>query len=190
MSRKIKIAAIALAAAFSTEASFASEQCVSRDELTPLKVAALQQKLMVAALTCHEIGAYNRFVLSYRPQLQRSDRAMLSVFLRHDGEHGDAQYNAYKTRLANLSMLRENSDSEGFCSEARSAFESALAHRASLVELVSSQSASDMPFDDCTADASDEGGGEKVAWHQSVFARSGEEDADRGSWNQSEDAEE
>lgn len=190
MSRKIKIAALVLAAAFSTETSFAAERCVSRDELASLKVAALQQKLMVAALTCHEIGAYNRFVMSYRPQLQRSDRAMLSVFLRHDGEEGDAQYNAYKTRLANLSMLRENSDSESFCNEARSAFEAALARRASLVELVSSQSSSDMPFEDCSADAADTPSSEKVAWHQSVFARGGDEDGDRVAWRRSGDNDE
>src|SRR5215469_4842610 len=55
MSIKIRVAALVLSAAFVTEGSFAADRCVSREDADTLKVAALQQQLMVAALTCHEV---------------------------------------------------------------------------------------------------------------------------------------
>jgi hypothetical protein len=152
MSLKIKTVAIAVAAMFTVEGAMAGERCASPRDYTSLKLAALQQELMVAALTCHETQSYNRFVLGYRPQLQRSDRAMLAFFKKRDGARaGDAHYNAYKTKLANDAMLQENADSDGFCDQARAAFQAAFEHRGSLNNWVSSQRVSlEIPYEDCS----------------------------------------
>jgi hypothetical protein len=152
MSRKTRVAAMLVAAAFATEGSMAADRCASSREVATLKVAALQQQLMVAALTCHEIGAYNRFVLSYRPELQRSDREMLDLFQDRDGSRaGDAAYNAFKTRLANLAVLRNNDEDTSFCAQAHAEFRAAAENRAPLAEFVQSVPVSaDLPFDDCS----------------------------------------
>jgi hypothetical protein len=152
MSLKIKTVAVAVAALFTVEGAMAGERCASPRDYTSLKLAALQQELMVAALTCHETQSYNRFVLGYRPQLQRSDKAMLAFFKKRDGARaGDAHYNAYKTKLANDAMLQENADSDGFCDAARSAFQAAFEHRGSLNNWVASQRVSlEIPYEDCS----------------------------------------
>ena len=152
MSFKIKAVAIAVSTMFTIEGSMAADRCASPKEYTSLKLAALQQELMVAALTCHEVGSYNRFVLGFRPQLQRSDKAMLAFFKKRDGKRaGDANYNAYKTKLANDAMLQENSDNEGFCDAARAAFQAAFESRGSLNSWVASQRVSlEIPYEDCS----------------------------------------
>jgi len=130
----------------------ASERCATHDEYASLKVAALQQQMMVAALTCHQARAYNGFVRSYRAELQRSDRTMLGLFVREDGKAGDVEYNAYKTRLANDSMLEKNRRG-GFCRAVRSEF-AALRHRQSLTEVAFSRATyAHPPFEDCGAGA-------------------------------------
>lgn len=152
MSFKIKAVAAAVAAMFTVEGSLAADRCAAPKDYASLKLAALQQELMVAALTCHETHDYNRFVLGYRSQLQRSDHAMLVFFKKRDGARaGDAHYNAYKTKLANDAMLRENADSDGYCEAARSAFDAAFANRGSLYKWVASQTVSvEIPYEDCS----------------------------------------
>jgi hypothetical protein len=151
MSIKIRIAALALSAAFATEGAFAADRCASREDVDTLRVAAFQQELMVAALTCHEVSAYNHFVVSYRPELQQSDHAMLALFDARDGSDGDAEYNAFKTRLANLAALRSNDDG-GFCEQSHEAFEAAYENRGSLAGLVEHEPVSvALPFRDCDA---------------------------------------
>jgi hypothetical protein len=152
MSLKMKTVVIAVAAMFTVEGAMAGERCASPKDYTSLKLAALQQELMVAALTCHETRSYNRFVLGYRPQLQRSDRAMLAFFKKRDGAAaGDAHYNSYKTKLANDAMLQENADSDGFCDMARAAFQTAFENRGPLNAWVTQQRVSvEIPYEDCS----------------------------------------
>jgi len=187
MSRKIKVAAMLVAAAFATEGSMAADRCASSREVATLKVAALQQQLMVAALTCHEIGAYNRFVISYRPELQSSDRRMLNLFMERDGSRaGDAAYNAFKTRLANLAALRQNDPGASFCAEAHAAFRAAEENRAPLNEFVETLPLSaDLPFEDCSGvtRTSAVESREPAVFHHGVFASwsDGRDDTDRTS---------
>lgn len=152
MSFKFGAVALAVSAVFTVQASMAGERCASPREYSSLKLAALQQELMVAALTCHETRSYNRFVLSYRPQLQRSDRAMLAFFKKRDGARaGDAHYNAYKTKLANDSMLQENANGDAYCDEAREAFQAAFENHGSLNNWVATQRVSvEIPYEDCS----------------------------------------
>ncbi len=112
--------------------------CAQPRDMTALQVAALQQQLMVAALTCHDAADYNRFVLSHRRELQESDRALMSFFVRQDARKGSDDYNAYKTRLANDSSMRSVRDPR-FCRSANAVFADALDRRGSLAELVSQQ---------------------------------------------------
>ena len=81
--------------------------CASPNEAAALRTAVLQQELMVAALQCHEADAYNRFVMSYRGELQTSDAILKSFFVRRGGEHGEAGYDTFKTKAANLSALEQ-----------------------------------------------------------------------------------
>lgn len=93
--------------------------CATAADTTALKVAALQQELMVAAFSCHDIGAYNNFVRSHQPELIASDATLKAFFVRRVGE---AAYHTYKTELANGASLRSIHNSDRFCGRADQAF--------------------------------------------------------------------
>ena len=114
--------------------------CASPDEASALKTAVLQQELMVAALQCHESGAYNRFVNTYRPELQSSDATLKTFFVRRGGEHGEAGYDTFKTKAANLSALEQARNGGSFCADAHVLFQAALANRGSLMSFVDAHS--------------------------------------------------
>ena len=115
--------------------------CASPAEAAALKTAVMQQELMVAALQCHETAAYNRFVLAYRPELQDSDAALKAFFVRRGGEHGEAGYDTFKTKAANLSALEQARNGPAFCADAHALFQAALSNRGSLMSFVESRSA-------------------------------------------------
>jgi len=117
--------------------SAASAECASRSDRDALRTAAMQQELMVAALKCHDVNEYNRFVLSHQPELIRSDQALEAYFQRAGQARGTATYNKYKTELANAASLRSSQDPDGFCSDAGRTFEFAL-RPMSLSEIVAS----------------------------------------------------
>ena len=110
--------------------------CANPAEAAALKTAVMQQELMVAALQCHESNAYNRFVTSYRPELQDSDATLKSFFVRRGGEHGEAGYDTFKTRAANLSALEQARDTRNFCADAHALFAAAMENRGSLASFV------------------------------------------------------
>ena len=131
--------AVTLALLGLTTAAQARNSCARPREMTALKVAIVQQELMVAALTCHDTNSYNRFVTGYRGELQRSD-AVLRRYFRHHG--GMRAYHAYKTRLANASSLASLHDIKGYCAHARATFHDALdTDSNSLVTLVADRQA-------------------------------------------------
>jgi hypothetical protein len=88
-----------------------------------LKTAAVQQELMVAGLTCNATDAYNRFVLSYRPELQKSDADLMRYFRTRDGN--EEGYDSYKTKLANLAAYRSAADGARYCQATRRDFAAA-----------------------------------------------------------------
>jgi hypothetical protein len=110
--------------------------CASSAEAAALKTAVMQQELMVAALQCHEASAYNHFVIAYRPELQDSDAALKAFFVRRGGEHGEAGYDTFKTKAANLSALEQARDAHAFCADAHALFQAALSNRGSLMSFV------------------------------------------------------
>jgi hypothetical protein len=136
-------------AASSADAWASTHACIAARDATSLEVAAVQQQLMVAALTCQDTPRYNQFVTSYQPELQASD-ANLMAFFKHRGQ-GSAGYHAFKTRLANEASLRSSHSPEGYCQAANSAFDDALSGNKSLDIFVAAQPmAFRMPYSVCT----------------------------------------
>ncbi len=110
-------------------------ECAAPREAMALKAAAVQQQLMVAAFMCGEKAAYNRFVVAYQTELQTSDAVLKSYFVRMDRRHGEVNYDAYKTRAANLSALSQARD-RAFCAMAGQLFAAALESQAPLAAFV------------------------------------------------------
>jgi hypothetical protein len=106
----------------------AAHACVGPREAAALKIATLQQRLMVAGLTCHAGEAYNRFVLTHRAELQRSDDDLKDYFIKNGGEAG---YDSYKTKAANLAAHGPATDLGAFCAATERDF-SALARSGDL----------------------------------------------------------
>jgi hypothetical protein len=103
-------------------------ECANPADMYAVRTAAIQQKLMVAALSCHSIEVYNKFVTSYRTDLQASDRHLQDFFRRLYGPSGTANYHSFKTRLANSSSLESLND-PGYCVNAQATFDAALENR-------------------------------------------------------------
>lgn len=101
--------------------AWAGSTCAAPQDVTALKTADLQQFLMVAALTCNKVPAYNGFVTSHQAELQTSDKTLLRYFMGRNVQTGDADYNAYKTSLANAASLRSLHD-PAFCQVAEAAY--------------------------------------------------------------------
>src|SRR5579862_7052881 len=137
--------------------SWAAPQCASPQEMIALRVAAMRQQLMVAALTCHQAGSFNRFVTTYEQELQVSDHELMRFFVRQDSARADDAYNAYKTKMANDSSLRSLND-PWFCGTARASLREALDRNPPLAELVSEDARPIRTgFANCMADGTDQG---------------------------------
>jgi hypothetical protein len=114
----------------------AAPLCADATDMAAFRTAAVQQQLMVAALTCHDVEAYNRFVLAYQPELQKSDADLKAYFIRGGSE---AAYDTFKTKLANLSSLSDIANGPAYCSNAAAAFDMALKSRQALSSFVADQ---------------------------------------------------
>lgn len=82
----------------------------------------MQQRLMVAALTCNDISDFNAFQRGYMQSLRQSDRQLLMFFRRIYGPRGESQYHSFKTRLANDDSMSSIHDNAGYCKAASAAF--------------------------------------------------------------------
>ncbi|MGH6814599.1 MAG: hypothetical protein ACREC6_02735 [Hyphomicrobiaceae bacterium] len=94
--------------------------------MVALQVAALQQQLMVAALTCDDVSLYNSFVTTYQQDLVASDEALQAFFGRFGEEDGASAYHSFKTKMANMYSQRSATDKRRFCESARASFSPAL----------------------------------------------------------------
>lgn len=131
-----------------------SLKCAAPEDVTAMQVAAIQQELMDAALTCGDSTRdnFNAFQTSFGPELRRSDKTLLRMFKRVMGNsNGDKAYNLFKTELASKAELRRIHGHTDFCSAAGQVFAAALApEKPSLNDFVSG-----IPVTDIVA----EGGG-------------------------------
>jgi hypothetical protein len=106
-----------------------SSGCANPEDISAVRAAAVQQRLMVAAFSCQAIDRYNKFVITYRNDLQASDLALQRFFRRLYGQTGTADYHAFKTRLANTSSIDSIHDVRGYCANAEATFDAALSDR-------------------------------------------------------------
>lgn len=120
--------AIALAGLVaSSTTAWGAPKCARPDEMTAIQVAAVQQELMVAALTCNEIEHFNAFQTGFAPELRTWDARLMKMFQRLFGyRQGQGQYHAFKTRLANNSSMRSIHNNPDYCHEAAQVFAAAL----------------------------------------------------------------
>ncbi|MDE2477132.1 MAG: hypothetical protein KGO48_18905 [Alphaproteobacteria bacterium] len=123
--------------------------CAHPNEMAAVKTAAIQQRLMVAALTCHATPSYNKFVVSYQKDLQASDRQLENFFRRLHGKSGTEQYHAFKTRLANESSMASIHDFAGYCDSAQQMFEEAQARPTLASFMADRETAADAVFEPC-----------------------------------------
>ena len=75
---RASIAALSLSLMAST--AWAADICARAPDIVALQVAALQQQLMVAALTCDDVSLYNSFVITYQEELLASDEKLQAFF--------------------------------------------------------------------------------------------------------------
>lgn len=106
----------------------AAEICARAPDFTALQVSALQQQLMVAALTCNESALYNRFVLAYRTELIDYDSALKRFFEQFGDGDAASLYHSFKTKMANLYSARSGDDRRTFCAAVRGAFTPAISN--------------------------------------------------------------
>lgn len=140
--------ALAAFAASTADAWAMKSACIATRDATSLEVAAVQQQLMVAALTCGATSRYNQFVTSYQPQLQASD-ATLMAFFKHRGA-GAAGYHAFKTKLANEASLRSSHSPDGYCQAANAAFDDASSGKSLDTFVAAQPMAFRMPYSVCS----------------------------------------
>ena len=126
MRTRAGVGAIALAVLTAATGATGAPRCASSDEVTAIQAAAIQQQLMVAALTCNQIEHFNAFQTSYGKELRKSDAALQRMFHRLYAGRGEAEYHAFKTRLANDSSIRSIHDNPGYCRNAGMVFDAAL----------------------------------------------------------------
>ncbi|HEX3651452.1 MAG TPA: hypothetical protein VHU18_01365 [Rhizomicrobium sp.] len=120
--------AVALAgSAFVCNAQAKGPSCAKPEEVSAIQTAAIQQELMVAALTCNEISRFNAFQTGYAPELRASDATLARMFKRLYGPRGgEAAYHSFKTKLANDASIRSIHDNPSYCQEAGSWLSGAL----------------------------------------------------------------
>ncbi|MGN6517557.1 MAG: hypothetical protein ACTHLR_17155 [Rhizomicrobium sp.] len=126
----VKAGALSLAGILAAGSALAapSSKCAKADEVTAIQVAAVQQELMVAALTCDQVTNFNAFQTGFGPELRNSDATLHKMFKRIFGNRqGEDEFHAFKTRLANDSSIRSIHDNQAYCHEAAAVFSSALA---------------------------------------------------------------
>jgi hypothetical protein len=126
-------------------------KCAAPAEVTAIAATSIQQELMVAALTCNQITNFNAFQTNFGPELRSSDRTLMHMFLRLYGGRGEAEYHAFKTRLANNSEMRSIHGNQDFCTAAGLVFAAALAvAKPSLSDFVSGVQVEDpSPVNSC-----------------------------------------
>jgi hypothetical protein len=123
--------------------------CANPEDMFAVRAAAVQQRLMVAAFTCHAADRYNNFVTSHQKDLQASDLALQNFFLRLNAKTGIADYHSFKTRLANTSSIQSYRDTN-YCAEAQTTFDAASDKRRSLSVFMAAQTtAVDDAFSPC-----------------------------------------
>ncbi len=113
---------------FSAEVAMATP-CASPIDQGAFDTAALKSELMVVALTCNERDDYNRFIMKFRPDLSREERALNSWFSRAYGHRARQEHDDYITALANSESQQGVHRGTLFCTEHDKLFPTVLGFR-------------------------------------------------------------
>jgi hypothetical protein len=137
--RRARRPALCALAAFALSAigsdAEATAICTQLQDAVAVRAAAVQQEMMVAALTCHDIEKYNRFVNIHQRELQQSEAVLMNFFVRQSALTGFGDYNLFKTELANASSLRSVRDGL-FCRRVDANFDAAFGRNEPLAQLL------------------------------------------------------
>lgn len=111
------VALAGLVAAAVPQPAFAKDAspCVSSDEAAAFQMRDLQSRLMVAALSCNQLTAYNTFIERNRPTLTSAGKQLVAYFQRTGG--GEPALNRHLTELANAAGLSRASAPEQYCGD-------------------------------------------------------------------------
>src|SRR5271156_47085 len=83
MRRWMRAGVVAVAAISVGGNAFAAPaKCAKANEVTAIQAAAIQQELMVAALTCNEVEHFNAFQVNFSNELRSSDATLEKMFRR------------------------------------------------------------------------------------------------------------
>jgi hypothetical protein len=125
-------------------------RCANAADMLAVRAAAVQQTLVVAAISCRAMKPYQDFVMGYRQQLQESDLALQNFFRRLNDATGTADYHAFKTHLANAAAILPSQDAGKFCAGAKLVFDAAFRADYSLTAFLAHQAtAEDKSFPPC-----------------------------------------
>lgn len=158
MDRGLRTGALALAAIVTLGSeALARSSCAKPDEVSAIQTAAIQQELMVAALTCNEVTRFNQFQTGFGPELRTSDATLARMFRRLYGpRRGETAYHAFKTKLANQSSIRSIHNNPSYCQEAGAMLAAALvANKPALTAFVGATSVTieNQPAEACSDQA-------------------------------------
>lgn len=120
------VAVLMVSTPVSTAFAAAVDRCAKPEDITAMQADAVQQQLMVAALSCEAVPRYNAFVTAYQPELFAADKQLLRFFKRMKPRGGELDYHAFKTRMANMASTLSIHDINTFCANSRAAFDLAL----------------------------------------------------------------
>jgi hypothetical protein len=111
------VALAGLVAAAVPQPAFAKDTatCVSSDEAAAFQLRDLQSRLMVAALSCNQLTAYNSFMERFRPTLASAGRQLVSYYQRTGG--GEPALNRHLTERANAAGLLRAEAPEQYCGD-------------------------------------------------------------------------
>ncbi|HEY0265562.1 MAG TPA: hypothetical protein VGC16_02350 [Rhizomicrobium sp.] len=107
--------------------------CATTAEADALKIAAMRQQLIAAALFCGEGDVYHRFAANFRGDLQDADAALKAFFARHGLADGAEAFTARAARLSDQERAR---DGASFCANTHALLTAAAAWRGSLAGFV------------------------------------------------------
>src|SRR5262245_20611823 len=130
-------------------AQAALPRCATAEDMFAVRAAAVQQKLMVAALSCRATKLYQQFVSNYRQSLIDSDVALQNFFRRLNGATGTADYHSFKTHLANAQAILPSRDALKFCADAKVTFDAAAKADSLKTFLAHQTTAEDHSFAPC-----------------------------------------
>jgi hypothetical protein len=105
------VAAAIPAPAFAKDAA----TCVSSEEAAAFQMRDLQSRLMVAALSCNQLTAYNSFMERFRPTLSSAGLRLVSYYKRTGG--GEPALNRHLTEMANAAGLLRAEAPEQYCGD-------------------------------------------------------------------------